>query len=114
MTVSENKNGFTMVDHTTYDVVLPLLSTTAQSVFMRIYRQTIGWDKTTDKIADSQFMKKCNIKRRETINSAIRDLVKLDLITVNGQGKGVIKEYGIKWDAIREIKDRYDDGEFEA
>ena len=113
MIQSENKNGFTKVDHITFDVILPLLSTSAQSVFLRIYRQTIGWNKPVDRIADSHFKKKCGIKRRETISAAIKELESLNLITVSGSGKGIIKTYGIDLETLMDFRDRYEDGEYE-
>lgn len=106
MRESGNKNGYTQVDHVTFDLVLPMLSTTAQSVFLRIYRQTFGWRKQTDKIALSQFKKWCKVKRHETIQKAVSELVTLDVITIEGNGTQ-IKEYGVKWSGIDVIRQRH-------
>jgi phage replication O-like protein O len=103
---SGNKNGFTKVDHVTFDLILPTLSTAAQSIFLRIYRQTLGWKKPTDKIATSHFTKFCNIKKRGTIKSAIDELVELDLITAEGKGTQ-IKEFGINFDALQKIRQEF-------
>lgn len=103
---SGNKNGFTQVDHVTFDLVLPLLSTSAQSVFLRIYRQTYGWRKLTDRISNNQFKSFCRIKSHETIGNAVEELVGLDVITVSGEGTQ-IKEYGIKWSTLDSIRQRH-------
>lgn len=113
MLISLNKNGFTKLDHVTADIILPLLSTSAQSIFIRIYRQTLGWNKPKDKIAHKHFKRFCNIKRHETINKSVDELLKLKLITVDGEGKGVMKEYGIRLDTLMKYRDRYEAGEFD-
>lgn len=109
MRQSGNKNGFTKVDHVTFDVILPMLSTAAQSVFLRIYRQTVGWNKQMDKIANSQFKKWCGIKSHETIQFAIDELVELDLISVEGKGTQV-KTFGLKWAAMDSIRQKHLEG----
>lgn len=106
MNYSDNKNGFTKVDHVTFDILLPLLSTSAQSIFLRIYRQTWGWNKQTDNISNSQFSKFCRIKNHETIKAAVRELIELDIITVTGKITQ-IKEYGIKWSGMDVIRQKY-------
>lgn len=113
MRVSGNKNGYTPINHVVFDLILPLLSTSAQSVFLRIYRQTIGWNKQTDKIALSQFKKWCGIKRHETIKKALEDLQALEfmdkefcLITVKGKGTS-IKEFGVNWSGVDSLRQRY-------
>lgn len=79
MRQSGNKNGFTKVDHLTYDLILPCLSPVAQLVLLAIYRQTIGWKKMFDAIALSAFRSRTGIKRDETIRSAIEELQKKSL-----------------------------------
>lgn len=96
MRESENKTGYTRVDHVVFDLVLPVLSTNAQAVFLRIYRQTVGWDTPYDKIANSRFRKYTGIKSETTIRAAITELESLCLIEVEGEIKE-IKEYGINW-----------------
>jgi len=103
---SLNKSGFTGIDHITFDVILPLLSVTAQIIFLRIYRQTVGWNKPTDKIANSHFQKCCNIKNHETVKIAIDELLEMDLITAVGKNTQ-IKEFGIKWQTIDSYRERY-------
>jgi phage replication O-like protein O len=83
-----------------------MLSTAAQSVFLRIYRQTWGWNKATDKIATSHFQEKCNIKSHETVKFAIDELVKLKLIKVEGRATQ-IKEFGIDVDELQRIRQQY-------
>lgn len=95
MRKSGNKNGFTRVDHVTFDVILPTLSMAAQLVFLRIYRQTAGWNKPYDRISTSQFMAMTGIKSKMTIFKAIQELSDRDLIVVNGEERKA-KEYGIK------------------
>lgn len=96
---SGNKNGYTQVDHVTFDLILPMLSGSAQLIFLRIYRQTVGWKKPSDKMATSHFRETCNIKWDQTVRTAIEELVELDLIIVTGE-RTQIKEFEIKWDTI--------------
>ncbi len=109
MRSSDNKNGFTMVDHLTFDVIIPQLSTTAQSVFMRIYRQTLGWKKPRDSISNSQFRKWCKIKNHETIKTAVEELEELGLVTVTGNATQ-IKEYGISYETMERYRTAHLDG----
>lgn len=106
MRKSGNKNGFTKVDHVTFDLILPMLSTAAQSVLLRIYRQTLGWHKQTDRISLRQFKSGCNIKRHETISSALDELLGLKLITAVGKGTQV-KEFGIKFETLDMYRRQY-------
>jgi hypothetical protein len=106
---SDNKDGFTMVDNFSLDVILPMLSTAAQSIFLRIYRQTVGWTKLTDKISNGQFGKACHIKNHETVQTAVGELEALDLIIVKGH-RTQIKEYAINTAVIVSLKDKYDEG----
>lgn len=106
MNQSVNKNGFTQIDHTTFDLIIPLLSPSAQSVLLRIYRQTYGWKKQTDKISNGQFKTFCHIKNHETIKEAVEELVALGVVTVSGKGTA-IKEYGIKWSGIDVIRQKH-------
>lgn len=99
MRQSENKNGFTKVDHVTYDVILPLLSTTAQSIFLRIYRQTVGWNKPFDWIAYSQFRERTGIKQDKTVRKAIEELEAKELIIVMGE-RTQKRAYGVNWDTL--------------
>ena len=99
MRQSGNKNGYTKVDHVTFDLILPMLSTAAQSVLLRIYRQTVGWNKPFDQIAFSQFRDKTGIKQDKTIRAAIEELGELDLIITTGE-RTQKRSYGINWDTL--------------
>lgn len=99
MRSSSNKNGFTMIDHISFDNVLPSLSPAAQLVYLRIYRQTIGWQKPTDAISLSQFKKKTNYKDHKTIEKAIVELKQKGLINVEGEGTE-IKQFSINMEAV--------------
>ena len=98
MKESSNKNGFTMVDHVTFDVILPTLSAPAQSVFLRIYRQTIGWKKEWDAISISQFQKMTGIWPRSII-AAVVELEDRELIEVNRVGTRT-NQYRIKLEEL--------------
>lgn len=82
MYTSLDKRGYTQVDHTTFDLILPTLSPSAQLVFLRIYRQTVGWKKPIDKISLSQFRKMTGYKDNKTIISGIDELEERNLIIV--------------------------------
>ncbi len=107
------KIGFTKVDHVTSDIVLPLLTTAAQSIFLRIYRQTIGWNKKTDRNSNSQLKERCHIKHSYTIREVIMELKELDLISVKGRATQV-KTFSIKLDTLREYSERHLEGEQNA
>ncbi len=108
MRQSGKKYGFTRVGNDVFDIILPTLSTAAQSVFLRIYRQTWGWKKQTDKIANSHFQKFCNIKSHETVKFAIKELLDLELITVTGKATQV-KEFSINMEAIDRYRQCYEE-----
>lgn len=94
MRESGNKNGFTQVDHISFDIVIPLLSLSAQSVYLRIYRQTMGWHKQGDYIANSQFRKKTGIKSDKTIRESVRELAKSNLVIVDAvNGISELRKY---------------------
>ncbi len=99
MRQSDNKTGYTQVDHVTFDVILPMLSTAAQAVFLRIYRQTVGWGKPYDEIANSQFRSLTGIKAVNTIRVALQELMDLHLIVSLGS-RTERRSYGINWDTI--------------
>ena len=108
MRESLNKAGHTAVDHVVFDLVLGVLSTPAQAVFLRIYRQTVGWHKPFDEIANSQFRKYTGIKSQTTVRSAISELDKLNLIIILGEGTQK-RSYGINWDTIEKYMDEGED-----
>ncbi len=101
MRESDDKSGFTQVDNVTLDLILPTLSPAAQLVFLRIFRQTVGWwdkqagaPKTSDKISLSQFRKYTGYKENKTIIEAIGELKKRKLVKVKGTGTK-IREYSV-------------------
>ena len=102
MNISNNKTGFTKVDHITFDLILPTLSPSEQSIFLRIYRQTVGWKKQSDKISISQFKKFTGILHNETIEFAIKRLENRTLIIVK-KANGKTTEYEINWSYILEM-----------
>ncbi len=94
MRESKKKIGFTKIDHISYDVVLPLLSLSAQSVYLRIYRQTLGWHKQGDFISNAQFRKKTGIKSDKTVRESVSELAKSNLIIVDAvEGIGNLRDY---------------------
>ncbi len=105
MRKSGSRNGYTQVDHVTFDVVLPTLSTGAQVVFLRIYRQTVGWKKPFDNISFSQLREKTGIKQDKTIRRAVAELEGRDLIIVIGE-RTQMKTYGINWDEMSKYADQ--------
>ena len=99
MQTSNNKTGFTMVDHITFDCVLPTLSAAAQLVLLRIYRQTVGWKKEWDRISLSQFRKLTGYKDKGAIVRAISELEGRNLISVERKGTKT-NNYSLHWDGI--------------
>jgi hypothetical protein len=91
---SDNKNGYTPVDHLSYDVILPMLSLPAQAIYMRIYRQTLGWHKQGDNISNSEFRRTTGIAENKTIRRAVRELAKYNLIIIDAiTGITNLREY---------------------
>jgi len=99
MQESQNKSGFTQVDHITFDCVLPTLSPSAQLVLLRIYRQTVGWKKEWDRISLSQFRKFTGYKDNGVVVEAITELEMRRLINVERKGTKT-NNYSIHWDSI--------------
>jgi len=102
MRISIKKHGFTQVSHTVFDLIIPTLTLTEQSIFLRIYRQTVGWNKPSDKISTSQFKKFTGIIDHKPIDRAIKNLELSKLITVI-RIKGKTNEYEINWTNISEM-----------
>ncbi len=99
MRESDDKKGFTRVDHVTFDLVLPCLTVNAQAVFLRIYRQTVGWnDKASDKIANSQFRKFIGISEN-TVRDAVKELSRIELVIVMGEATET-RSYAIDWETV--------------
>ena len=104
MEYSRNKKGFTMVDHITFDLVLPTLSLIAQAVFLRVYRQTVGWKRKSDRISLSQFRATIGCKHNRQVIRGIRELEERELIHVRRRGT-IVNEYSIVWDTVLSFYD---------
>lgn len=81
--MSDNLFGYTPVDHVIIDVIMPLLTLSAQAIYLRIYRQTVGWHKNNDYISNSEFRKSTGIAEDKTVRNAIRELAMSNLIIIN-------------------------------
>jgi len=104
---SKRKIGFTKVTHVTCDLILPLLSTAAQSVFLAIYRQTAGWNKPFDEISNSQFRNFTGISEN-TVRSAIEELDDLKSIIILGE-RTKKRSYAINWETLKKYLILYDE-----
>ena len=99
MRESDNKTGFTRVDHVTFDLIMPVLTTNAQAVFMRIYRQTVGWSgKDDDQISNADFRRVIGISEN-TIRDALNELEALALIFTKGE-RTERRSYSIHWHTL--------------
>ena len=72
-------NSFQMAN-AIIDDFLDVMSPLAFKCYALIVRKTRGWQKESDSIAQSQFMKRCNIKKSETVQAALDELLELGLI----------------------------------
>jgi len=99
MRKSIDKAGFTQIPHIVMDVILPNLSPAAQLVFLRIIRQTIGWQKPFDQISYSQFQWMTGYKDRSAISRALKELKEKNLIICMGEGTAK-RGYGVNWETI--------------
>lgn len=73
---------FTMIPNFIFDEHLESLSEGELKILLMIYRQTVGFDKKSDKISYSQFITKSGLSR-STISHAIKGLTKRGLIEVD-------------------------------
>lgn len=62
------------------DVFMPLLSEMELKFYLFIMRKTKGWQKESDGISISQFLKGAQVKDERTVRKAIKGLLKKDLI----------------------------------
>ena len=62
------------------DDFLDVMSPLAFKCYALIVRKTRGWQKESDCIAQSQFMQRCGIKKSETVQAALDELLELGLI----------------------------------
>lgn len=72
------KHGFTQVDNRLY-FVQEVVSSSAFSVFMRIHRMTVGYNKPSAPLSNSFLQKNCNMSKN-TVTKAIKDLEESSLI----------------------------------
>lgn len=72
------KHGFTQVDNRLY-FVQEVVSSSAFSVFMRIHRMTVGYNKLSAPLSNSFLQKNCNMSKN-TVTKAIKDLEEANLI----------------------------------
>ena len=72
------KHGFTQVDNRIY-FVQEVVSSSAFSVFMRIHRMTVGYNKPSAPLSNSFLQKNCNMSKN-TVTKAIKDLEEANLI----------------------------------
>lgn len=72
-------NSFQMAN-AIIDDFLDVMSPLAFKCYALIVRKTRGWQKESDSIAQSQFMKRCNIKKAETVQAVLDELLELGLI----------------------------------
>ncbi len=75
------------------------VSPAATKVFLAICRKTIGWHKTTDEISTSQLIEMTGLSRN-TVKSAVEELIKIGLIIIytKGYGKGQETHYTINFE----------------
>lgn len=62
------------------DEMMADLSGSAIKCYLKIVRQTTGWNKEMDYIAISQFQDACGIKKRDTVSHALNELEQAGLI----------------------------------
>lgn len=72
------KHGFTQVDNRIY-FVQEVVSSSAFSVFMRIHRMTVGYNKLSAPLSNSFLQKNCNMSKN-TVTKAIKVLEEAKLI----------------------------------
>jgi hypothetical protein len=109
MRESINMGGFTQVDNFLLDHIIPTLSLPAQSVFLRIWRQIVGWQsrsQESDKISHTQFTKYTGIQSHNTINKAIDELKYRELVHVEEHGTNP-REFFIRWDTLTKLSELY-------
>ena len=88
-------NAF-QVPNAVHDEVMPAISDVALRCYLTIIRQTIGWQKTKDKISISQFVEKTS-RSKPSVIKGVKELLELGLInkTLVNSSNGEIAEYSI-------------------
>ena len=91
--MSKKEEGYTRTPNALIDdQIMAQLKDKAFKCLMFIVRQTIGFDRTSHKIAITQFQKYCGIKKRDTVMSSISELEDAKLISVVRK-TGCLNEY---------------------
>lgn len=76
--MQDTKHGFTQVDNRLY-FVQEVVSASAFSLFMRIHRMTVGYNKPSTPLSNTFLQKNCNMSKN-TVTKAIKDLEDANLI----------------------------------
>jgi phage replication O-like protein O len=92
----ESPPGFTRAYNYIIDVILKELHGASLSLYLVVYRQTIGWNKVSEEISISQFIKKTNLAR-STVTATLKELISDQwILSEHGKrGKLPIKKYSI-------------------
>lgn len=86
---------FTKVPNFIFDrMLMAQLSDKALKCLLFIVRQTVGFDKASNRIATSQFQEYCGIKKDRNVFAAIRELEQCKLIKVERK-TGVLNSYSL-------------------
>lgn len=80
------QGNFTQVDNAVFDEIMPTLNGSEWMVLSFIIRKTVGWQKDSDGISYSQFIKGTGISSNSTIKKALDSLVKKRLVLVGKTG----------------------------
>jgi phage replication O-like protein O len=87
---ADPNSKYTMMDNFLFDCIMPLVKPNAWKILCLIIRKTRGWHKTSDQISFSQIKAGTGISSDETVNNALKQLVK----------KGyILAKKGGQWDA---------------
>jgi len=98
----QKEKGHTRIANELYDAVLAWrFSSYEQRVLMFIIRKTYGWNKKSDKIALSQFVKATGI-RKSHVSRALSLLLKQNVITKGGNRD--LREWGLQKDYDKWVK----------
>lgn len=76
--MQDTKHGFTQVDNRIY-FVQEVVSASAFSLFMRIHRMTVGYNKPSTPLSNTFLQKNCSMSKN-TVTKAIKDLEDANLI----------------------------------
>jgi len=72
-------SNFCKLDNDVSDILFPHLSTSAQSVYLRLYRQSFGWNRNWAAESLPKLSKACNLSL-QTVRKAIKELENLGCI----------------------------------